>query len=105
MPSQYEPCGLNQLYSLKYGTVPVVRRTGGLADSVKPYDPATGSGTGILFDDFTAEAMKRALYTALDLYAQPEHWERMVRNGMRDDFSWEKQGSHYVDLYQRLLGM
>ncbi len=105
MPSQYEPCGLNQLYSLKYGTVPVVRRTGGLADSVKPYDPATGSGTGILFDDFTPEAMQRALYTALDLYAQPEHWERMVRNGMRDDFSWEKQGSHYVDLYQRLLGM
>lgn len=102
MPSLYEPCGLNQLYSLRYGTVPVVRRTGGLADSVQPYQPSTGEGTGIVFEHFDASAMHWALDTALDLYAQPEHWRRMMLNGMRQDFSWERQGARYVELYERL---
>jgi len=102
MPSRYEPCGLNQMYSLRYGTVPIVRRTGGLADSVESYDPGTGSGTGIVFDDFNSEALEWALNTALDLHAQPEHWWRMVRNGMAKDFSWEKQGGKYVEIYRRL---
>jgi starch synthase len=103
MPSQYEPCGLNQMYSLRYGTVPVVRRTGGLADSVQRYDPATGSGTGVVFEPFTPAALTRALETALDLYAQPSHWTRMMRNGMAQDFSWQRQGGHYVALFERML--
>jgi starch synthase len=102
MPSLYEPCGLNQMYSLRYGTVPVVRRTGGLADSVQLYEPATGRGTGILFADFNGQAMAWALDTALDLYAKPEHWRRMMLNGMAQDFSWDKQGQQYVELYRRL---
>jgi starch synthase len=103
MPSLYEPCGLNQMYSLRYGTVPVVRKTGGLADSVGNYDPDTGLGTGIVFNDFDSEALEWGLNTALDLYAEPPHWERMVRNGMRRDFSWQRQGGLYVDLYEKLL--
>jgi starch synthase len=104
MPSRYEPSGLNQMYSLRYGTVPIVRRTGGLADSVEQYDPDTGEGTGIVFDDFDSEALEWALNTALDLHAQPEHWRRMVRNGMGKDFSWESQGAKYVEIYRRLTG-
>jgi starch synthase len=103
MPSLYEPCGLNQMYSLRYGTVPIVRKTGGLADSVVPYDPASGEGTGIVFEHFTTEALEWALNTALDLYAQPAHWARMVRNGMAQDFSWQRQGALYVQLYEKLL--
>ncbi len=103
MPSRYEPCGLNQMYSLRYGTVPIVRRTGGLADSVEHYDPATGRGTGIVFNDFDAPAFEWALHTALDLYSQPQHWTRMVRNGMRCDFSWRHQGAQYLELYARLM--
>ncbi len=99
MPSQYEPCGLNQMYSLRYGTVPIVRHTGGLADSVQRYDPATGTGTGIVFQDFTASALVSALDSALDLYADSRHWSRLIRNGMAQDFSWERQGAHYVDLF------
>jgi starch synthase len=103
MPSLYEPCGLNQMYSLRYGTVPIVRRTGGLADSVEHYDPDTGHGTGIVFNDFDSEALEWGLNMALDLYAEPEHWGRMVRNGMQRDFSWQRQGGLYVDLYKRLI--
>lgn len=103
MPSFYEPCGLNQMYSLRYGTVPIVRKTGGLADSVEHYDPDSGQGTGIVFNDFDSEALEWALNTALDLYAEPEQWARMVRNGMSCDFSWQKQGGLYVQLYERVL--
>lgn len=102
MPSQYEPCGLNQMYSLRYGTVPVVRETGGLADTVDRYDPASGRGTGILFREYRADALARALETALDLHAAPEHWTRMAHNGMAKDFSWERQGAQYEELYRQL---
>ena len=102
MPSRYEPSGLNQMYSLRYGTVPVVRRTGGLADSVQHYDRATGSGTGVVFNDFNTEAFEWGLNTALDLYATP-HWARMIANGMRCDFSWQHQGREYLELYARLI--
>jgi starch synthase len=102
MPSRYEPCGLNQMYSLRYGTVPVVRRTGGLADSVEHYDPTSGTGTGIVFNDFDAPALEWALNTALDLYGEPEHWARMMKDGMERDFSWQHQGALYVELYRRL---
>jgi starch synthase len=102
MPSLYEPCGLNQMYSLRYGTIPVVHRTGGLADSVKPFDPAQGTGTGIVFDEFNTEAMAWALNTALDLYAKPRLWRRIVQNAMVEDFSWTRRGAEYVALYERL---
>jgi starch synthase len=103
MPSRYEPCGLNQMYSQRYGTVPIVRRTGGLADSVEHYDPIRGSGTGVVFNDFDAPALEWALNLALDLYAQPAHWARLMRNGMARDFSWQHQGGEYLALYRRLL--
>jgi starch synthase len=102
MPSRYEPCGLNQMYSLRYGTVPVVRRTGGLADSVEHFDAQRGSGTGVVFNDFDAPALEWALNTALDLYAQPSEWARLVQNGMACDFSWARQGREYIALYERL---
>jgi starch synthase len=103
MPSLYEPCGLNQMYSLKYGTVPIVRRTGGLADSVQMWDPQSGQGTGVVFNDFDAPAMRWALGAALDLYADRESWSRIMRNGMRKDFSWRSQGREYERLYQQLI--
>jgi starch synthase len=102
MPSLYEPCGLNQMYSLRYGTVPLVRRTGGLADTVQHYERATRRGTGIVFDEFSAAAFAQALTTALELYRQPAHWRALVANGMRQDFSWTRQGGEYVELYERL---
>jgi starch synthase len=102
MPSRYEPCGLNQMYSLRYGTVPIVRRTGGLADSVQHYDTGSGRGTGVVFNDFNPEALEWALNTALDLYAAPAQWARLVQNGMAQDFSWQRQGGEYLALYQRL---
>jgi starch synthase len=103
MPSRYEPCGLNQMYSLRYGTVPIVRRTGGLADSVEHYDPARGTGTGVVFNDFDPPALEWALNTALDWHAQPTDWTRMMKNGMQRDYSWERQGAQYLALYRRLI--
>ncbi|HUQ09188.1 MAG TPA: glycogen synthase [Steroidobacteraceae bacterium] len=103
MPSLYEPCGLNQMYSLRYGTIPVVRRTGGLADSVTHFDPATGVGTGIVFNDFDAGAMNWALDTAMEWYAQSALWHRIVQNAMARDFSWEAQANEYLRLFARLL--
>jgi starch synthase len=103
MPSLYEPCGLNQMYSLRYGTIPIVRRTGGLADSVELFDAQTKLGTGVVFNDFNSEAMAWALGYALDLHAQPALWSRLVRNAMLQDFSWQRQGALYTDLYARLI--
>jgi starch synthase len=103
MPSLYEPCGLNQMYSQRYGTVPVVRRTGGLADSVQHFDPATGIGTGVVFNDFDAIGLRWGLATALEWYAQPSLWQRLRANGMRADFSWARSGAEYVRLYERLV--
>ena len=103
MPSRYEPCGLNQMYSLRYGTVPIVRRVGGLADTVEDYDPVTGEGTGFVFDDFTSEALRAAIGRALDCYKDRYTWHRLSDRGMTRDFSWDRQGLHYVDLYERLL--
>ena len=102
MPSLYEPCGLNQMYSLKYGTVPVVRRTGGLADSVRHFDPATGQGTGVVFNDFDAGGLRWALQTALQWYGRPGVWRRLVQNGMQQDFSWDSRIGEYEALYEGL---
>jgi starch synthase len=102
MPSRFEPCGLNQMYSLRYGSVPIVRRTGGLADSVQGFDAQTGAGTGIVFDDFNDHALSWALNAALDLYVDKKSWRRLVRNGMAVDYSWDHQGQLYVELFRRI---
>lgn len=102
MPSLYEPCGLNQLYSLRYGTIPIVRRTGGLADSVRHYDPATGVGTGCVFNDYDVPAVVWALNTALDWFGEPERWRRVMENAMLEDFSWGRQIGKYVELFREL---
>jgi starch synthase len=104
MPSLFEPCGLNQMYSLRYGTPPVVRKTGGLADTVQLFDSGTGEGTGFVFDHFHAAGLQWALDYALDTYPHHETWEQLMRNGMAQDFSWEVQGKEYVELYGRLVG-
>ncbi len=103
MPSRYEPSGLNQMYSLRYGTVPVVRNTGGLADSVRPFDPATGEGTGIVFDHFNAAAAAWALEAGIGLFRDRELWRRLVLNGMKEDFSWDHQAERYLAIYRELL--
>jgi starch synthase len=102
MPSRYEPCGLNQMYSLRYGTVPIVRATGGLADSVQHYESGTGEGTGIVFRDFDAGGLAWALNYALDLHQDRKQWKQVVRNGMSQDFSWDRQGRIYQDLFRAL---
>ncbi len=102
MPSLYEPCGLNQMYSLKYGTVPIVRETGGLADSVQQIDPSDQTGNGILFRDYNAQGLDWALNRALDMYQDKALWRAVMLNGMRQDFSWDHQGAQYVDLFRQL---
>lgn len=102
MPSKYEPCGLNQMYSMHYGTVPVVRATGGLADTVQEFDPATGDGTGFRFDEYSADAFKSAIARALDCWKDRQSWSRMVRNGMLANFSWSRSAQRYADLYERV---
>jgi starch synthase len=102
MPSKYEPCGLNQMYSLRYGTVPVVRRTGGLADTVAEYDPATGEGTGFVFTGYNPDEFKAAIDRALALWPQKTKWRRLMKNGMSLDLSWRESASRYVEAYGQL---
>jgi starch synthase len=103
MPARYEPCGLYQMYSLRYGAVPVVRATGGLADSVQHFDQAQGTGTGIVFHDFDANGLRWAMNTALDLHANKHAWRRVVFNGMERNYSWDEQGELYVKAFRKLL--
>ncbi len=103
MPSRHEPCGLTQMYALKYGTVPVVRRTGGLADSVKPYDPATGSGDGFLFDEYSGAALLDVIKQALAVYDDSAAWQKLARRGMAADHSWNRSMQEYLRLYRDLI--
>jgi starch synthase len=103
MPSRFEPCGLNQMYSLRYGTIPIVRNTGGLADSVQMIDPKSGTGNGVVFNHFDGLALGWALNFALDMYEEKTLWRKIRRNGMAVDYSWERQGQVYVDLFRRLI--
>jgi starch synthase len=102
MPSRFEPCGLNQMYSLRYGTVPVVRAVGGLVDTVRPYQPKNGQGNGFLFSDYQPGAMLGALGAALAAFPNKKIWTRLQKNGMRADFSWDRSAGEYVKMYQRL---
>ncbi len=103
MPSHYEPCGLGQMIALKYGAVPVVRRTGGLADTVLDYDPKTGRGTGFVFADYTAPALVECLKRALALYANKKKWGLLMQAGMKRDFSWERSAGEYLKVYRKVL--
>ena len=103
MPSRFEPCGLNQMYSQRYGTVPVVRAVGGLVDSVRPFNPRNGQGTGFLFAEYHPRAFLGALGAALAAYPNKKIWTRLQKNGMRTDFSWDRSAGEYVKMYERLL--
>jgi starch synthase len=99
MPSRYEPSGLNQMYSLKYGTVPIVRATGGLDDSIEPFDVEHGTGTGFKFKEYTGEALLFAVRQALHHYMDERIWKRIQLNGMAKDFSWKRPAAEYAKLY------
>jgi starch synthase len=107
MPSQYEPCGLVQLYALEYGTVPVVRKVGGLADTVTDTTPETlehSTATGFMFGEYQADAMLGGLDRALDVYfKQPDVWQDLQRNGMNQDWTWQHSAIKYLDVYERAL--
>ena len=103
MPSRFEPCGLNQMYSLRYGTVPVVRATGGLDDTVADFDPATGNGTGFKFREYTPSALVHSVQRALAMYQNPAVWRRIQAAGMSLDFSWDVSAREYVKVYRALL--
>jgi len=101
MPSRYEPCGLNQIYSLKYGTVPIVRATGGLDDTIDSFDPRNKKGTGFKFADYNAESLLLVIKHALQAYRDPEAWLALIRNGMKKEFSWAASAKEYVKVYER----
>ena len=102
MPSHYEPCGLNQIYSLKYGTVPVVRATGGLDDTVEQFDPRSSKGTGFKFREYSGEAMLDSMKAAISLYRDhPDAWRTLMRNGMAQDYSWMNSAREYLKVYER----
>ena len=103
MPSRYEPCGLGQMHALRYGTVPVVRRTGGLADTVADHDAKTGTGTGFLFDEYTADALAACVRRAVSVFSDPPAWKRLMRAGMRVDLSWQRSAKDYVKVYRKIL--
>ena len=102
MPSRFEPCGLNQMYSLRYGTVPVVRAVGGLVDTVRPYNPRNGQGNGFLFADYHPLVMFETIRTALAAYPNKKIWTRLQKNGMRANFSWDRSAGEYVKMYRKL---
>jgi len=102
MPSRFEPCGLNQLYSLRYGTVPIVRAVGGLVDTVRPFNPRNGQGNGFMFTDYHPAALLQALKDALAAYPDRKIWTRLQKNGMKADFSWGRSAAEYVKMYRRL---
>ena len=102
MPSHYEPCGLNQIYSLKYGTVPIVRATGGLDDTIEPWDARAGRGTGFKFTDYTGEALLATVKQALLDYQDLSSWQTLMRNGMSRDFSWNASAREYGKIYERV---
>jgi starch synthase len=104
MPSKYEPCGLTQLYSMCYGTVPVVRATGGLADTVQDFDPVTGQGTGFSFSAYESGAFKEAVVRAVEVWNNKTLWRTLMKNGMASDFSWTRSAQQYLDVYQKLTG-
>jgi starch synthase len=103
MPSRFEPCGLNQMYSLRYGTVPIVRAVGGLADTVRDYSPDDGNSTGFVFREYTGGALIDALHRALALFREPARWRAVQLAAMREDNSWDHSAREYVRIYERAI--
>jgi starch synthase len=103
MPSRYEPCGLNQIYSLKYGTVPIVRATGGLDDTIQDFNPLNAEGSGFKFRDYAANCLLEAIKRALQVYRDRMLWEKLMIRGMCADFSWERSAGEYLQVYQETL--
>jgi starch synthase len=102
VPSLYEPCGLTQMYALKYGTVPVVRATGGLDDTIEDFDLRTKTGTGFKFGPYDAKEFLSAVERAVDLWADKKTWETLMRKGMAASYSWDVSAHKYLELYQSL---
>ena len=100
MPSRYEPCGLNQIYSLRYGTVPIVRATGGLDDTIQNFVPKTQQGTGFKFEEYSGKALLLCLRKALETYGDTKAWQAVQASGMAKDFSWKASAASYVTLYE-----
>jgi starch synthase len=105
MPSRFEPCGLNQLYSLRYGTVPLVRATGGLADTIVGYDPLSPNpaANGFVFQEYSSLALSEALRQTCDAYRRPEVWKQLIATGMAQDWSWTRSAKEYVELYRKMM--
>lgn len=101
IPSQYEPCGLGQLIAMRYGTVPVARKTGGLSDTIKDYEPLKSSGTGFLFEEYSAAALRECLRSALCIYSDKKRWGQLVSEAMKTDFSWKNSANKYLELYKK----
>jgi len=103
MPSKYEPCGLNQMYSLNYGTIPVVRETGGLADTVVKFNEKTKEGNGFVFKNYNAGEFLSEIKRALKIYKDTETWNKIVKTAMKEDFSWHSSAKKYIELYKTIL--
>ena len=103
MPSKSEPCGLAQMIASRYGTVPIVRECGGLADTIKPYNEYTGSGNGFTFTDYNAHDMKHVIEFALSVKKDAEKWAKLVKNVISVDFSWNVSAKKYIDIYRSLV--
>jgi starch synthase len=103
MPSKYEPCGLNQMYSLKYGTIPIVRATGGLDDTIKEFNPETGKGNGFKFVDYSSKELIGAVRRAVYLYRNNSLWVKLIQNAMKQDFSWRRSARKYEEVYRSAL--
>jgi starch synthase len=104
MPSRYEPCGLNQLYSLRYGTVPIVRGVGGLEDTIVDYTTLPDEGTGFKFHEYSKTALLDAVEQAILLYRKNHVWSHLMKRGMETDFSWEQSARQYIALYAKAVG-
>ena len=102
MPSHYEPGGLSQIYSLKYGTVPIVRATGGLDDTIEAYGPRNNTSTGFKFHLYSGQALLQTVRRALRAYRNRSGWQRLMRNGMSKDFSWDASAREYVAVYEKI---
>lgn len=105
MPSRYEPCGLGQLIAMRYGTIPVGRRVGGLADTITPYAPSKGAGTGFLFDVHSKDELLKAVKKTIELFNDKRHWLKIRRNAMSENFSWRQSAEGYISLYKRALSL
>jgi starch synthase len=104
IPSRYEPCGLGQLISMRYGSIPIGRLTGGLADTIQDFNPLTSKGTGFLFSDYTSSAMQDAVKRALCVYTDRDKLKKMILSAMNMDFSWKSSAERYIELYKHAMG-